>query len=119
MIAVDRLWGARAIGGLYHPLRGSSTRRPRGVVSEQAAESLASYELYSNDLLDASGLAELLADARRRALQIVTRMRTGDIRRDPGPRTGLRGHNVCPTFCEFAPICGATGRPTRARNRRR
>jgi hypothetical protein len=32
-------------------------------------------------------------------------MRRGDIRRDPGPRRGLRGHDVCPAFCEFAPIC--------------
>ena len=32
-------------------------------------------------------------------------MRRGDIRRDPGPRRGLRGHDVCPTFCDFAPIC--------------
>jgi hypothetical protein len=32
-------------------------------------------------------------------------MRRGEIRRDPGPRDGLRGHDVCPTFCDFAPIC--------------
>jgi hypothetical protein len=32
-------------------------------------------------------------------------MRNGDIRRDPGPRPGLRGHDVCPKFCTFAPIC--------------
>jgi hypothetical protein len=32
-------------------------------------------------------------------------MRGGDIRRDPGPRPGLRGHDVCPTYCTFAPIC--------------
>ena len=27
------------------------------------------------------------------------------IRRDPGPRPGLRGHDVCPEYCDFAPIC--------------
>lgn len=105
LIAVAEQWGAAPIGGLYHPLRGTSTRRPRGVVLDEAAESLASYGLYSNDLLDAGGLEELLADARRRAAQIVARIGAGDIRRDPGPRMGLRGHDVCPTFCEFAPIC--------------
>jgi hypothetical protein len=32
-------------------------------------------------------------------------MRSGDVRRDPGPRRGLRGHGVCPPFCDFATIC--------------
>jgi hypothetical protein len=32
-------------------------------------------------------------------------MRAGEISRDPGPRPGLRGHDICPTFCQFAPIC--------------
>jgi hypothetical protein len=31
-------------------------------------------------------------------------MRNGDIRRDPGPPEG-RKHDVCPAFCDFAPIC--------------
>jgi hypothetical protein len=44
-------------------------------------------------------------EARRRAGAIVARMRAGDIRRDPGPREGLRDHDVCPTYCDFAPIC--------------
>ena len=105
LIAVAEHWGAVPIGGLYHPLRGTSVRRPRGVVLEEAAEDLASYGLYRNDLVDADGLEELLAEARRRAAEIVARMRAGDIRRDPGPRAGLRGHDVCPTYCEFAPIC--------------
>ena len=47
----------------------------------------------------------LLAEARERADRIVARMRAGDIRRDPGPRPGLRDHGVCPPFCDLAPIC--------------
>jgi len=105
LLAVAEHWGAQAVGGLYHPLRGASVRRPRGVVLDEAAAELASYRLYDNDLVDGEGLEELLADARRRAGAIVARMRTGEIRRDPGPRAPLRGHDVCPTFCEFAPIC--------------
>ena len=105
LIAVAEHWGGQPVGGLYHPLRGTSTRRPRGAVLDEAAEGLASYELYRNDLVDREGFEDLLADARRRAAAIVARMRAGDIRRDPGPRPGLRGHDVCPTFCEFAPIC--------------
>ncbi len=105
LLAMERHWGAEPVGGLYHPLRGTSVRRPRGVVAEEAAEDLADYGLYSRDVVDAEGLEELLADSRRRAGEIVARMRTGDIRRDPGPRRGLRNHDTCPPFCDFAPIC--------------
>ena len=47
----------------------------------------------------------VLDESKERASEIVARMRGGDIRRDPGPRQGLRGHDICPSFCEFAPIC--------------
>ncbi|MGN6276656.1 MAG: PD-(D/E)XK nuclease family protein [Solirubrobacterales bacterium] len=105
LLAVAEHWGARPVGGLYHPLRGTSSRRPRGVVSAEAAEELGGYGLYANDVVEPEALAELLEDSRRRAGAIVTRMRGGDIRRDPGPRPGLRGHDVCPAWCAFAPIC--------------
>jgi len=105
LLAVERHWGGEPVGGLYHPLRGTSVRRPRGVVAETAAEDLADYGLYPRDVVDGEGLEELLADSRRRAGEIVARMRAGDIRRDPGPRRGLRGHDTCPPFCDFAPIC--------------
>ena len=75
------------------------------MVLEEAAGDLASYRLYDNDLVDRDEFDELLAEARGRAGAIVARMRSGDIRRDPGPREGLRGHDVCPTYCDFAPIC--------------
>jgi ATP-dependent helicase/DNAse subunit B len=103
--AVAEQWGAQPIGGLYLPLRGTSARRPRGAVLDEVAGSLAPYGLSRTDLIDRDGFEELLADARRRADEIVARMRRGDIRRDPGPRRGLRRHDVCPFFCEFAPIC--------------
>jgi ATP-dependent helicase/DNAse subunit B len=105
LIAVAEHWGAEPVAGLYHPLRGTSARRPRGIVREDAAEALGSYRLYDPDLADREGFEAMLADARRRAGEIVARMRRGDIRRDPGPRPSLRGHDVCPAFCEFAPIC--------------
>lgn len=105
LLAAEWHWGAIPVGGLYHPLRGTSTRRPRGVVEAEAAADLADYDLYDRDVLDAEGLAELLEDSRRRASEIVDRIRGGDIRRDPGPRPGLRGHDVCPTYCTFASIC--------------
>jgi hypothetical protein len=105
LVAVAEQWGAQPVGGLYHPLRGTSSRGPRGVVLDGAAEELAPYKLTGTDIVDREGFEELLADARRRATEIVARMRRGDIRRDPGPRPGLRGHGVCPSYCDFAPIC--------------
>jgi len=105
LLAVAEHWGAEPVGGLYHPLRGTSVRRPRGAVREDAAVDLGGYGLYDRDLIDAEAWEQLLADSRARAGAIVARMRGGGIRRDPGPRRGLRGHDVCPTFCTFAPIC--------------
>jgi ATP-dependent helicase/DNAse subunit B len=105
LIAVAELWGAEAVGGLYHPLRGTSERRPRGFAREDAAADLAGYGLSRTDRVDGEELEELLTDARRRAGEIVTRMRAGRIDRDPGPRKGLRDHGICPPFCDFAPIC--------------
>jgi RecB family exonuclease len=105
LLAVAEHWGARPAGGLYHPLRATSVRRPRGVVAAEAAADLHGYGLYDKDVVEAEDLEELLADSRRRAGEIVARMRSGEIRRDPGPRRGLRGHDVCPAFCTFAPIC--------------
>jgi RecB family exonuclease len=105
LLAVAEHWGAQPVGALYHPLRGTSTRRPRGVVSSEVAEDLAGYDLYSGDVVDPEGLEGLLEDSRRRAGAIVARIRGGEIRRDPGPRPGLRGHDVCPAYCTFASIC--------------
>jgi RecB family exonuclease len=105
LLAVAEHWGAKPVGGLYHPLRATSARRPRGVVSAAAAGDLAGYGLYPKDVVEPEGLEELLEETRRRAGEIVARIRAGDIRRDPGPRAGLRGHDTCPAYCAFAPIC--------------
>ena len=105
LLAVAEHWGAEPVGALYHPLRGTSSRRPRGVVSATVAEEIGGYGLYPNDVVELEELEELLDDSRRRAGEIVARMRAGDVRRDPGPRQGLRGHDVCPTYCTFASIC--------------
>jgi ATP-dependent helicase/DNAse subunit B len=104
-LAVAEHWGARPVGALYHPLRGTSSRRPRGVVSAEVAEELADYGLFAGDVVEPEELEELLEESRRRAGAIVARIRAGEIRRDPGPRPGLRGHDVCPPYCTFAPIC--------------
>jgi ATP-dependent helicase/DNAse subunit B len=112
LIAVAEHWGADTVGGLYHPLRGTSARRPRGAVREDAAGELSAYCLYDKDVVGREEFEQMLLDARRRAGAIVARMRRGDIRRDPGPRQGLRGHDICPAFCDFAPICRRDRAPT-------
>jgi ATP-dependent helicase/DNAse subunit B len=105
MLAVAEHWRARPAGGLYHPLRATSVRRPRGVLAADSAADLAGYGPYERDVVEEEALEGLLEDSRRRATEIVARIKAGDIRRDPGPRRGLRGHDVCPAFCTFAPIC--------------
>jgi len=105
LLAVAEHWGAEPVAALYHPLRGTSTRRPRGVVSAAVAQDLAGYGLSKTDVVEPEELEDLLDESRRRGGEIVARMRAGDIRRDPGPRPGLRGHDVCPSYCTFASIC--------------
>lgn len=105
LLAVAAGWDGQPVGGLYHPLRGTSVRRPRGIVLEEAAGELAGYGLYPKDVVGEEEFELTLDEARRRAGEIVARMRTGEIRRDPGPRRGLRGHDVCPPYCDLAPIC--------------
>jgi RecB family exonuclease len=105
LLAAQIHWGADPVGGVYHPLKGTSNRRPRGVVAAESAGDLAGYDLYKPDVVPAEEMEELLEETRRRGGEIVGRIRAGEIRRDPGPREGLRGHDVCPTWCSFAPIC--------------
>jgi ATP-dependent helicase/DNAse subunit B len=105
LVAVAELWGTEIVGGLYHPLRATSERRPRGLVLEDTAADLAGYGLSKTDQVEREEFDAMLADARRRAGEIVARMRAGQIDRDPGPREGLRDHGICPAFCDFAPIC--------------
>jgi ATP-dependent helicase/DNAse subunit B len=105
LLAAQIHWGTEPVGGIYHPLRGTSNRRPRGLVAKGSAGDLAGYDLYRPDVVDDEALEEILETTRERGSAIVARIRAGEIRRDPGPREGLRGHDVCPTWCSFAPIC--------------
>jgi RecB family exonuclease len=105
LLAAQQHWGADPVGGIYHPLKGTSNRRPRGVIAKGSAGDLAGYDPVRGDVVEDEELPELLEETRRRGGAIVARIRAGEIRRDPGPREGLRGHDVCPTWCSFAPIC--------------
>jgi ATP-dependent helicase/DNAse subunit B len=105
LLAAQTHWGAEPVGGVYHPLRGTSNRRPRGVVAKSSAADLAGYDPVRGDIVDDDALEALMEETRERGGAIVSRIRAGDIRRDPGPRAPLKGHDQCPTWCSFAPIC--------------
>lgn len=105
LLAAQTHWGAEPVGGVYHPLRGTSNRRPRGVVAKSSAGDLAGYDPVRGDVVDDERLEALMEETRERGGAIVARIRAGDIRRDPGPRAPLKGHDQCPTWCSFAPIC--------------
>jgi RecB family exonuclease len=105
LLAAQTHWGAEPVGGVYHPLRGTSNRRPRGVVAKSSAGDLAGYGLVRSDVIDDDDLETVMDETRERGSAIVSRIRAGDIRRDPGPRAPIKGHDQCPTWCSFAPIC--------------
>ena len=56
MIAVAELWGVEAIGGLYHPLRGTRSRQPRGAVLDELADELGGVRGFEVRLGAAGGL---------------------------------------------------------------
>jgi ATP-dependent helicase/DNAse subunit B len=104
-LAARDLWGLDPVGALYHPLRGTRERRPRGLVLDADRDDLGSYGLVGTDVLPEDRFELAISEARGRADRIVARMRSGKIRRDPGPPPGFRDHDVCPTYCALAPIC--------------
>jgi len=104
-LATEQQWGLRPVGAVYHPLRGTRDRAPRGFVLAEDRDDVGSYPLVKTDVLDDERFAAEIEGARARASRIVARMRSGEIARDPGPREGLRNHDVCPRYCALAPIC--------------
>jgi ATP-dependent helicase/DNAse subunit B len=104
-LAVRQLWDLDPVGALYHPLRATRERRPRGLVLKEERAELESYGPVGTDVLPAEGFEAAIAAARARADRIVARMRGGEITRDPGPPPGYRDHDVCPPYCDLAPIC--------------
>jgi hypothetical protein len=106
LLALRELWQIDVAGGLYQPLRPTSDARPRGMVREEEAEDLfGDLALVGSDVLSSEEFESALREAADRASFAVARMRRGDITRDPGPPKGMKGHDTCPRFCGYAPIC--------------
>lgn len=98
-LALERLWQRRPLGGLYQPLAGTKSHRPRGIaLAEESGGLLAGLGLYDNDLLDEEEFEAVLGAAAERAAEIVAAMRDGQIDRDPID-------DRCPPFCTFQGIC--------------
>lgn len=106
LLALRELWEIDVVGGLYQPLRPTANARPRGLIRREDGEQLlADVNPYDRDLLPSEDFEAALNDAADRATEAVARMRRGEIDRDPGPPPGVKGHNQCPKYCGFAPIC--------------
>lgn len=105
LLALRKLWKIDVVGGLYQPLRPTGSPRPRGLALKRDDGLLDDLDLVRTDLLGPEEFEQVLEDAAARAGVAVARMRAGSIDRDPGPPPGIKGHNQCPRFCTYAPIC--------------
>ena len=106
LLAAQTHWGAEPVGGVYHPLRGTSNRRPRGVVAKSSAGDLAGYDLgprRRGRRRGAGGAAG--GDARARRRDRRPHPRRGDPPRPRPARGPAAATTSCPTWCSFAPIC--------------
>jgi len=95
MLVLRDLVGIEPLGGLYRPLSGE--RKPRGLLREGVREDdLPGFA--KNDYLDEEQFWQKVDGARELAVEIVERIRSGDVTHDP------KGGD-CPTWCELAPMC--------------
>jgi hypothetical protein len=92
MAAVRELLRLEPVAGLYQPLRGEL--RARGVFLDSAP---AGGELVGRDKRDEAGLAAELEDAKRRAVELAVRLRSGEL--TPCPETCSRNGCMYPGIC--------------------
>ena len=94
MLVLRDLVGLEPLGGLYRPLAG--TRRARGLVRAEDAETLPGY--VKSDYLDEEAFWGVVESARETAAALAGRIQEGDVHHDP------RGGD-CPTWCDLWSIC--------------
>jgi RecB family exonuclease len=94
MLVLRDLVGLEPLGGLYRPLAG--TRRARGLVRAEEAETLPGY--VKSDYLDEEAFWGVVESARETANALAGRIREGDVHHDP------RGGD-CPTWCDLWSMC--------------
>jgi ATP-dependent helicase/DNAse subunit B len=99
VLALERLWGRRPLGGVYEPLGATSKRQPRGLLLKDEREALLDgIDLVDRDLLGDEDFEHVLERAAERANEIVTAMHGGEIDRDPL-------EDRCPSYCRFQAVC--------------
>jgi len=94
MLVLRDLVGLEPLGGLYRPLAG--TRRARGLVRAEEAETLPGY--VKSDYLDEEAFWGVVESARETATALAGRIQEGDVHHDP------RGGD-CPAWCDLWPVC--------------
>jgi ATP-dependent helicase/DNAse subunit B len=93
MLAVRELLGLEPVAGFYQPLSGRDLR-PRGVFLEDAP---IGGELVGTDKRDEAELSAELEDAKRRAVELAVRLRSGEL--TPSPETCSRNGCMYPGIC--------------------
>ena len=93
IMALRDLLGIEPIGGLYRALAGK--REARGMV---LAAEIGDAHLNKNDRLDSEAFWQHVEDASAMAIEVVRRIRAGDVRHDP------RGGR-CPSWCTYFTVC--------------
>ena len=94
MLAVERLLGLRAVGGLYQPLSGDP--RPRGLVLEEAADRVRG--VVKTDVKDDEDFAAALEGVEATAAALAERLASGELRACPAtcsPRGGCAYPGIC------------------------
>jgi ATP-dependent helicase/DNAse subunit B len=94
MLVLRDLVGLEPLGGLYRPLAG--TRRARGLVRAEEAETLPGY--VKSDYLDEEAFWGVVESARDTATVLAGRIQEGDVHHDP------RGGD-CPAWCDLWSMC--------------
>src|SRR5262249_15970932 len=94
MLVLRVLVGLEPLGGLYRPLAG--TRRARGLVRAEEAETLPGY--VKSDYLDEEAFWGVVESARETATALAGRIQEGDVHHHPPPGDG-------PTWCDRWPMC--------------
>lgn len=86
LAALDRVWGIKPLGGLYHPLRAKRGTPPRGMLSASAVEGpLAGIRFVKTDLLGDAEMKLLIEATLDQASDVVARLRAGAIDGEPLP----------------------------------
>ncbi|MGH3008625.1 MAG: PD-(D/E)XK nuclease family protein [Gaiellaceae bacterium] len=94
MLVLRDLVGLEPLGGLYRPLAG--TRRARGLVRAEEAETLPGY--VKSDYLDEEAFWGVVESTKETATVLAGRIQEGDVHHDP------RGGD-CPAWCDLWSIC--------------